>query len=409
VTFDFRVLAQDHVTAARTGRLRTSHGEIDTPVFMPVGTQATVKTLTPQDLREAGAQIILGNTYHLYLRPGSDLIDSLGGLHRFMAWDRSILTDSGGFQVFSLGHLRDLAEEGVTFRSHIDGSAHHFTPESVVRIQEELGSDIAMLLDECTPYGATEEEARESFERTTRWARRARAAHTRADQVQFGIVQGGMYANLRRESAHQLVELDFPGYAIGGLSVGEPKAVFYEMLAVSASELPGERPRYVMGVGAPEDLFEAVMNGVDMFDCVLQTRLGRNGALFTRSGRINIRNARFRRDEAAVDPDCDCYTCQTFSLAYLHHLFRAEELLAYRLASLHNVRWTIKLVEEMRHHIGRGTFSLFKKTFLEQYTITDEAVREEQRSRWQSARAQRAEPVMAHDLHEEPHERPQTS
>lgn len=409
MTFDFRVLARDRTTAARVGRLQTSHGEIDTPVFMPVGTQATVKTLTPRDLREAGAQIILGNTYHLYLRPGSDLIDSLGGLHRFMAWDRSILTDSGGFQVFSLGHLRDLDEEGVTFRSHIDGSAHRFTPESVVRIQEELGSDIAMVLDECTPYGATETEARESFERTTRWAQRARAAHTRANQVQFGIAQGGMYANLRRESARQLLELGFPGYAIGGLSVGEPKAVFYEMLAVSASELPANKPRYVMGVGAPEDLFEAVVNGVDMFDCVLQTRLGRNGALFTRTGRINIRNARFRRDESSIDANCDCYTCLTFSLAYLHHLFRAEELLAYRLASLHNVRWTIKLVEEMREHIERGTFGSFKETFLDHYTITNEVVRDEQRGRWQSARARRAEPAMAHDLHEEPDERPETS
>jgi queuine tRNA-ribosyltransferase len=386
VTFSFDILDRDGATAARTGRLTTSHGTVETPVFMPVGTQATVKTLTPDELRGAGAQIILGNTYHLYLRPSSDLIERLGGLHRFMAWDRSILTDSGGFQVFSLGHLRDLDEDGVTFRSHIDGSSHRFTPESVVRIQEELGSDIAMVLDECTPYPATEQEARESFERTTRWAARARAAHARDDQAQFGIVQGGMHANLRRESAAQIVALDFPGYAIGGLSVGEPKDVFYEMLAVSASELPVEKPRYVMGVGAPEDLFECVLNGVDMFDCVLQTRLGRNGALFTRAGRVNIKNTRFRDDEGPIDQACDCYTCRTFSLAYLHHLYRADELLAFRLGSLHNVRWTIKLVEEMRAAIRDRSFGAFRRDFLAAYRQTNAAVREEQKARWLQSR-----------------------
>jgi queuine tRNA-ribosyltransferase len=398
VTFDFQVLAQDDLTPARTGRLKTSHGDVETPVFMPVGTQATVKSLTPDDVRDAGAQIILGNTYHLYLRPGSDLIDDLGGLHRFMAWERAILTDSGGFQVFSLGHLRDLDEDGVTFRSHIDGSPHRFTPESVVRIQEELGSDIAMVLDECTPYPATEAEVRESFERTTRWAEQARSVHRRSDQIQFGIAQGGMYEHLRRESARQLVGLGFPGYAIGGLSVGEPKEMFYEMLAVSASELPADKPRYVMGVGAPEDLFEAVVNGVDMFDCVLQTRLGRNGAMFTRAGRINIRNARFRREEAPVDPTCDCYTCTTFSLAYLHHLFRAEELLAYRLASLHNIRWTIKLVEDMRDCIRRGTFASFRNHFLDGYRTTDEGVREDQRNRWRQAQERVADGGVAQQL-----------
>jgi queuine tRNA-ribosyltransferase len=386
VTFSFDILDRDGATAARTGRLVTTHGPVDTPVFMPVGTQATVKTLTPGELRDAGAQIILGNTYHLYLRPGSELIDQFGGLHGFMAWDRSILTDSGGFQVFSLGHLRDLDEDGVTFRSHIDGSSHRFTPESVVRIQEELGSDIAMVLDECTPYPATEDEARESFERTTRWAARAKAAHVRDDQVQFGIVQGGMHAHLRRQSAAEIVGLDFPGYAIGGLSVGEPKNVFYEMLAVSAGELPVDRPRYVMGVGAPEDLFECVLNGVDMFDCVLQTRLGRNGALFTRGGRINVRNARFRDVQGPIDPTCDCYTCRTFSLAYLHHLYRTDELLGFRLGSLHNVRWTIKLVEEMRAHIRTGSFADFRREFLAAYRVTDGAVREEQKARWRQSR-----------------------
>jgi len=353
---------------------------------MPLGTQATVKSLTPDDLKSIGADIILSNTYHLHLRPGSDLIERLGGLHRFMAWDRSILTDSGGFQVFSLGHLRQLSEDGATFKSHIDGSTHHFSPESVVQIQAELGSDIAMVLDECTPYPVTEAAARESFERTSRWAARARRAHTRPDQAQFGIVQGGMFDELRRESAAQLVELDFPGYAIGGLSVGEPKALFYEMMNVSALALPSDKPRYVMGVGAPEDLFQAVASGVDMFDCVLQTRLGRNGAFFTLDGRINIRNARFREDQNPIDPWCDCYTCRTFSLAYLHHLFRTEELLGYRLASLHNVRWTIRLVAAMRAHIQAGTFSDFHRQFLDRYQTSNAVTRDEQRRLWLAAR-----------------------
>jgi queuine tRNA-ribosyltransferase len=380
----FTVLARDGQTAARTGEMRTAHGVVGTPVFMPVGTQATVKTLSPGDLHVAGAKIILGNTYHLYLRPGADLIERFGGLHGFMAWDRAILTDSGGFQVFSLGHLRDLDEEGVTFRSHIDGSSHRFTPEGVVRVQEQLGSDIAMVLDECTPYPAAEAEARISFERTTRWAARSRAAHARPDQALFGIVQGGMYAQLRRESAAQLIDLDFPGYGIGGLSVGEPKQLFHEMMAVSAAALPAEKPRYVMGVGAPEDLFAAVDAGIDMFDCVLQTRLGRNGGLFTRTGRINIRNARFREDAGPIDPTCDCETCETFSLAYLHHLFRVEELLAYRLASVHNIRWTIKLVEEMRAAIQSGRFATLRDRFMAEYRPPDEAVREEQRVRWRA-------------------------
>lgn len=384
--FAFRVLAQDATTDARTGELTTSRGTIETPAFMPVGTQATVKSLSPDELRAIGAHIILGNTYHLYLRPGSDLIDRFGGLHGFMRWDRSILTDSGGFQVFSLSHLRDLDEDGVTFRSHLDGSTHRFTPESVVRIQEELGSDIAMLLDECTTYPATEEEARLSLERTTRWAVRAKEAHRRPDQVQFGIVQGGMYRHLREESVRQIAALDFPGYAIGGLSVGEPKELFYEMLRVSAPMLPPQKPRYLMGVGAPEDLLEGVENGIDMFDCVLQTRLGRNGALFTRTGRVNIRNARFREVDGPIDPWCDCYTCRTFSLAYLHHLFRTEELLAYRLASLHNLRWTLKLMEEMRGAIRAGVFGAFKDELLECYTPPDPTVREEQRARWVAAR-----------------------
>jgi queuine tRNA-ribosyltransferase len=401
VAFEFRVLAEDTSTAARVGRMHTAHGDVETPVYMPVGTQATVKTLTPDDLQAMGTSIVLANTYHLYLRPGSQLVADLGGLNQFMAWDRPILTDSGGFQVFSLGHLRDLDEDGVTFRSHIDGSSHRFTPESVVRIQEELGSDIAMVLDECTSHPASEQETSDSFERTTRWARRARDSHSAPEQVLFGIVQGGMYEGLRRESAAQLVDLDFSGYAIGGLSVGEPKELFYEMLAVSASELPRNKPRYVMGVGAPEDLFEAVVNGIDMFDCVLQTRLGRNGSLFTADGRVNITNSRFRAEPGPVDPACDCYTCRTFSAAYLHHLFRAEEMLAYRLASLHNVRWTIKLVEEMRERILRGTFASYRNEFLARYRPTDSSVREQQRARWQETRRRKARDPLAQKVHED--------
>lgn len=385
--FGFRVLAEDPRSSARLGELVTARGVVETPIFMPVGTQATVKTLTPDELQAAGAQIILSNTYHLYLRPSSGLISRMGGLHTFMNWDRTILTDSGGFQVFSLRHLRRIDEEGVRFRSHIDGSAHVFTPESVTRIQEELESDIAMVLDECVPHPATLDEARVSTERTTRWAARAQDTHRRSDQVQFGIVQGGMYPDLREESVRQLTGLDFPGYGIGGLSVGEPKDVFYAMVAVSAPALPRNKPRYLMGVGAPEDLFEAVKHGVDMFDCVLQTRLGRNGALFTRAGRVNIRNARFREDSRPVDPWCDCYTCKNFTLAYLHHLFRAEELLGHRLASLHNVRWTIKLVEEMREAIRSGNFIAYQEDFLDLYTPPDNAVRTEQRARWGATHA----------------------
>lgn len=386
MAFAFVVLAEDAATPARTGKFTTAHGTVTTPVFMPVGTRGTVKALSPDDLHSAGAEIILGNTYHLYLRPGSDLIAQAGGLHDFMAWQHPILTDSGGFQVFSLGHLRDLDEDGVTFRSHIDGSSHRFTPESVVAIEEEIGADIAMVLDECTPYPATEAEARISFERTTRWAERSLRKHCRPDQSLFGIVQGGMHPRLRLESASQLAALDFPGYGIGGLSVGEPKEVFHDMMAVSAAALPSAKPRYVMGVGAPEDLLAAVSNGIDMFDSVLPTRLGRNGGLFTRSGRINIRNARFRDDWGPIDPACDCSTCRTFSLAYLHHLFRCEELLAYRLASLHNVRWLIRLVEEMRAAIEQGSFAAYRREFLAQYTPANEAMRSEQRSRWVASR-----------------------
>ena len=355
---------------------------------MPVGTQATVKTLTPDDLKEIGASD--HSRQHLSPLPSTGIIDSSGrwaDLHGFMAWERSILTDSGGFQVFSLGHLRDLDEDGVTFRSHLDGSTHRFTPESVVQIQDDLGSDIAMVLDECTPYPSTEADARASFERTHALGepRESCPLAARIRRCSASCRAGCMPSYDARVPPVWSSSIS-QDMRIGGLSVGEPKALFYEMMAVSAAALPPEKPRYVMGVGAPEDLFEAVAQGIDMFDCVLQTRLGRNGALFTRTGRINIRNARFKTDPGPIDATCDCYTCRTFTLAYLHHLFRAEEMLAYRLASLHNLRWTIRLVEDMRAHIRAGTFTMFHREFLSGYATVDEVVREQQRARWVAAR-----------------------
>ncbi|MHB1131738.1 MAG: tRNA guanosine(34) transglycosylase Tgt [Chloroflexota bacterium] len=379
----FSVEATCPGSAARAGILCTPHGAVPTPVFMPVGTQATVKSLGPDDLEAVGATFILANTYHLYLRPGADLIAGLGGLHEFMAWPRPILTDSGGFQVFSLGHRRRLDEDGVLFRSHIDGSEHYLTPERSIEVQQLLGADVAMAFDECTSYPCDEAYAREAMERTHRWARRSLAAHSRPDQALFGIVQGSVYPTLRRESARFVAEQPFAGCAIGGLSVGEPKAMMYDLLAETVPLLPADKPRYLMGVGAPEDLFEGVDCGVDMFDCVLPTRVARNGALFTREGRLNVRNAAFRASEAPIDADCDCYTCRNFSLAYLHHLFRAEELLAYRLATLHNLRFMRRLMADMRAAILTGTFPAFKAHFLAGYRTAVEEVRAEQRVKWQ--------------------------
>ncbi len=374
----------------RAGLLGTPHGEVPTPVFMPVGTQATVKTLTPADLREVGAAIILGNAYHLYLRPGVERIAAAGGLHRFMAWDGPILTDSGGFQVFSLGGLRKLDDEGATFRSHLDGSEHRLTPESVMRAEEQLGADIIMALDECPPADADRAQAEVATERTHRWAERCREAHTTAAAL-FGICQGGMFAGLRRRSAAAIAALDFPGNAIGGLSVGESKALTWPMLEASVSALPEAKPRYLMGVGSPEDLVEGVRRGVDLFDCVLPTRLARNGALFTPDGRVNIRAARFAAQDAPLDPDCDCSTCRTFTAAYLHHLFRCEELLGYRLATVHNLRFLIRHMERMRAAILAGGFDAYAETFLARYRTVDETVREEQRRRWTAARAGKGE------------------
>src|SRR5437762_91252 len=345
-TFTFSVEATDG--AARAGRLRTLHGEMLTPAFMPVGTQATVKALAPDDLRELGASCVLANTYHLYLRPGAELIAEFGGLHGFMRWDGPTLTDSGGFQVFSLSMNRKLDDDGVTFRSHLDGSLHRFTPESVVATEELLGADIVMVLDECAPYPSDHAYNRQALARTHAWAERCRAAQTRPDQALFAIVQGGTFADLRRASARTLTALDFPGYAIGGLSVGEPKALMHAMLEETVPLLPLDRPRYLMGVGSPEDLWEAVARGLDLFDCVLPTRLARNGALWTQAGRIAIKSPRFAHVQAPIEADCDCYTCRHFSLGYLHHLYRAKELLAYRLNSIHNVRFLMRLTERMR-------------------------------------------------------------
>lgn len=360
----------EHICAqsgARAGRLHTPHGAIETPVYMPVGTQATVKAMTPRDLVEVETQILLANTYHLYLRPGHDLVREAGGLHSFMRWDGPILTDSGGFQVFSLSELRDISEKGVMFRSHIDGSKHIFTPESVMEIEEALGADIAMAFDECVPYPADHEYTRRSMEMTHRWAGRCLKAHTRADQALFGIVQGGMYADLRIESARAIASMGFPGHGIGGLSVGEPKQLMYEMLEELMPHLPENKPRYLMGVGSVDCLFEGVERGVDMFDCVLQTRIARNGLALTSEGPLTIRNATYERDFERLDAACDCYTCQNFSRAYIRHLIKAKEILAAQLLTIHNIRFSIRLMQQMRAAILDDSFLDFKGDFLGRY------------------------------------------
>ena len=386
----FRVEAVDG--RARAGLLRTAHGPVPTPAFMPVATQATVKSLDPRDLRAVGAAIVLSNTYHLYLRPGVDLVHRLGGLHRFMGWDGPILTDSGGFQVFSLAHLRRLTEEAVVFRSHLDGSLHRFSPEDAVRHQEALGSDIITPLDVCVSADASQEEVEEAMERTHRWARRSLEARRRGDRLMFGIVQGGLHQDLRERSAVAIVSLGFDGYAIGGLSVGESKGAMYRTAAFTAALLPRDAPRYLMGVGSPEDLVECVSQGVDLFDCVLPTRVARNGSLFTSLGRVNIDSGRYRGVDGPVEPDCDCYTCRHFSAAYLSHLFRAGELLAYRLATIHNLRFVLRLMEGLRRAILQGRLGEFKERFLAGYRPADEAVRREQRRRWLAARRGEAGP-----------------
>ena len=370
---------------ARTGVIHTEHGDVPTPLFMPVATQGTVKAVDPTDLKAVGANIVLGNTYHLCLRPGVDLLEELGGLHTFMRWDGPILTDSGGFQGFSLEHLRKIEADGILFKSHIDGSPHKFTPESTVSAQEQIGADIIMPLDMCVSADASRDAVENALERTTEWETRCRRAHVRDDQLLFGIVQGGMFEDLRERSASEIVSLDFPGYAIGGLSVGESKAEMYGMTEHTTALLPADSPRYLMGVGSPEDLVESVARGIDMFDCVLPTRIARNGALFSRDGRINIYSAPHRARDEALEPGCDCYTCETFSAAYAHHLFKAKELLGYRLATIHNLRFILRLMEEMREAIVEGTFEAYRQEFHARFKPPDQRVRREQRQKWLSA------------------------
>ena len=359
----YELIQQCPETGARAGRLHTPHGSFDTPMFMPVGTQGTVKTLSPEELHTMGAGVILGNTYHLFLRPGHEIVKKAGGLHRFMNWDGAILTDSGGFQVFSLGALRKISEEGVAFRSHHDGSKQFLSPEKSMEIQMALGSDIAMAFDECTPYPADYEYACRSMRLTTRWAKRCQAVHNREDQALFGIVQGGMYADLRQESAEQLVAMDFPGYAIGGLSVGEPKPLMYEVLEQTVPFLPQNKARYLMGVGTPDCLVEGVARGIDMFDCIFPTRVARNGTAITSQGRVVIRNAAYIEDFTPLDPECDCYTCRNYSRAYLRHLIRCDEIFGLRLMSLHNLHYLIKLMHQIRTAIIDGNYPEFRKLF----------------------------------------------
>ncbi len=367
---------------ARCGELLTLHGAIKTPVFCPVASQATVKTLTPEEIKGLGLRMLLANTYHLYLQPGTGVIQRMGGLHRFMGWDGPILTDSGGYQVFSLSPLRRIDDDGVTFRSHIDGSEHRFTPELAVEFQEAMGSDIMMVLDECPPHDGTRELVDEATERTHRWAERCLKAKSRQDLSLYAIVQGGSFADLRRRSAQYLSSLDFPGYAIGGLSLGEAKSLTLEMIEAAVEHLPQDRPRYLMGVGSPEDIVEGVARGIDIFDCALPTRVARNGALFTPSGRVNIRNAVYRQQSDPVDTDCDCYACRTFSAAYLHHLFVAKELLFYRLATMHNLTFISRLMTRIRTSIADGTFSGMRSEFMSTYKPTDERTRIQQKEKW---------------------------
>ena len=364
----YELLKTDSRTKARRGIVHTPHGDIQTPVFMPVGTQATVKAMRPEQVKEMGADIILSNTYHLYLRPGHELIKEAGGLHKFMNWDKAILTDSGGFQVFSLGKLRKITEEGVKFQSHIDGSRHMLTPEKAIEIQNALGSDIMMAFDECAPYPADRKYVKDSLERTTRWLKRCKAAHKDIErQSLFGIMQGGMYKDLRKQSAEEIVELDLPGYAIGGLSVGEPKDLMLEVLDDCVDYLPQEKARYLMGVGSPDYLFEGVERGVDMFDCVLPTRIARHGLAMTSHGRVNIKNAKFEKDFAPLDPECDCYTCKNYSKAYLRHLFKADEMLSAMLLSNHNLHFLLKMMENIRTAIEEDRFLEYKGEFYDKY------------------------------------------
>ena len=370
----YELLHECKQTGARRGRIHTPHGIIETPVFMPVGTQATVKSLTPEELKEeVNAQIILSNTYHLYLRPGHELVKEAGGLHKFMNWDRAILTDSGGFQVFSLGDLRKITEEGVEFKSHLDGSRHFLSPEKVMEIENALGADIIMAFDECVEYPAEYDYTKQSMERTTRWAKRCKEAHKNTEnQALFGIVQGGMYKDLREKSAKDLVDLNFPGYAVGGLSVGEPTELMCDILEFTTAFLPKDKPRYLMGVGSPDYLIEAVLRGIDMCDCVLPTRIARNGTAMTSNGKVVVRNAIYERDFTPLDSECDCYTCKNYTRAYIRHLIKAGEILGVRLLSIHNLRFLTKLMERVRIEIENDNLLNFKNEFYKKYGYTKE-------------------------------------
>ncbi|MBB6633948.1 tRNA guanosine(34) transglycosylase Tgt [Cohnella thailandensis] len=359
-------------TGARLGRVHTPHGVIETPTFMPVGTQATVKGISPEELKDLNAHIILSNTYHLFLRPGHELVREAGGLHKMMNWDRSILTDSGGFQVFSLSENRKITEEGVHFRSHLNGDKLFLSPEVAMEVQNSLGSDIMMAFDECPPYPATYEYVKQSTERTSRWAERCLQAHKRPhDQGLFGIVQGGMHADLRKQSALDLTSLDFPGYAMGGLSVGEPKHLMYEMLEETVPLLPTHKPRYLMGVGSPDCLVEGSMRGIDMFDCVLPTRIARNGTAMTSQGRLVVKNAKYVSDFSPLDPECSCYACRNYSRAYIRHLIRADEMFGLRLTTIHNLHFLVHLMEQVREAIRQDRLRDFRDEFFEKYGMAN--------------------------------------
>ena len=369
----YELLHIDKTTGARRGVVHTPHGDIQTPIFMPVGTQATVKSMTVEELKENGAQIILSNTYHLYLRPGERIVKEAGDLHNFMRWDRPILTDCGGFQVFSLSDLRTISEDGVEFKSHLDGSKHFFSPEKVMQIEEDLGADIIMSFDECCPYPSTYEYTKNSMERTTRWAKRCKEAH-KTNQALFGIIQGGFYEDLREKSAKDLIELDFPGYAIGGISVGEPKEEFIKMLKFTAPLMPENKPRYLMGVGTPDYLLEAAMAGIDMCDCVLPTRIARNGTAMTSHGKVVVRNATYAEDFTPLDPECDCYTCKNYTRAYIRHLVKCNEILGVRLLSIHNIKFLTNLMERVRIEIENDNLANFVKEFYKKYGYTKDEV-----------------------------------
>ena len=369
----YELLHECKQTGARRGVIHTPHGDIQTPVFMPVGTQATVKSMTPDELKDMiDAKIILSNTYHLYLRPGSKLVKEAGGLHKFMNWDIAILTDSGGFQVFSLGDLRTISEEGVEFKSHLDGSKHFFSPESVMETENDLGADIIMAFDECVEYPATYEYTKQSMERTTRWAKRCKEAHKNTEkQGLFGIIQGGFYKDLRDKSLEDLVAMDFPGYAIGGISVGEPKEEFLDILRYTTPKMPKNKPRYLMGVGTPDYLIEAALAGIDMCDCVLPTRIARNGTAMTWNGKVVVRNATYERDFTPLDSECDCYTCRNYTKAYLRHLVKTKEILGVRLLSIHNLYFLSKLMERVRKEIENDNLLNFKNEFYSKYGYTE--------------------------------------